>query len=135
MSKRPIGVSVLVFLVWLQALLQIVAGIALIFVRDQSDVLSETSLSSDDLLVVAIAAIVIGLITALVASALGRGSNFARWLVAIVTALNLAGGIYQLTAVHGKNEASGIVSIIVALLVLFILFGERGSREFFAGRR
>lgn len=135
MSRRPFGVSVLVFLVWLQAIVQIAAGVILIFVRDQSDVLSETSLSSDDLLIVAIAAIVVGLITALVASALGRGSNFARWLVAILTVLNLAGGIYQLTSVHGKNEVSGIVSIVVALVVLFILFGERGSREFFTGRR
>lgn len=132
--RRPFGVSVLVFLVWLQALLQIAGGVLLIFVRDDGDVLSETSLTSDELLALAIGLIIVGLITALVASALGHGSNFARWLVAILTVLNLGGGIYQLTSVNGQNEISAIASIVVALVVLYILFAERGSREFFTGR-
>lgn len=132
--RRPFGVSVLVVLVWLQALLQIGGGVLLIFVRNDGDVLSETSLTSDELLAVAIGLIIVGLITALVASALGHGSNFARWLVAILTLLNLGGGIYQLTSVNGQNEISAIASIVVALVVLYILFAERGSREFFTGR-
>ena len=134
MQRRPFGVSVLVFLVWLQALLQIAGGVVLLIVRDDRDVLKNTSYSSDELLTIAVVIIVVGLITALVASALGRGSNFARWLVAILTFFNLAGGIIQVASVHGNNSASGIVSIVIALVVLYILFAERGSREFFTGR-
>lgn len=131
---RPFGVTVLVFLVWLQALLQIAGGVILIFVRDDGDVLSQTSLSGDELLALAIGLIIVGLITALVASALGHGSNFARWLVAILTLLNLGGAIYQLTSVNADSEISAIASIVIALLVLYVLFAERGSREFFTGR-
>ena len=133
--RRPFGVSVLVFFVWLQAILGIVGGVVLLIVHNDSDVLSHTTLTGDELLGVAIAAIVIGLITAMVASALGRGSNFARWLIAILNFFHLTGGIYAVANADGAGGASGgIGSIVIALIVLYILFFERGSREYFAGR-
>lgn len=134
-QRRPFGVSVLVFFVWLQAIFGIVGGALLLIFRDESDVLSHTSLTSDELLTVAIIAIVVGVITAMVASSLGRGSNFARWLVAILNLFHLAGGIYEVSnADGGGGDAGGIGSIVIALIVLYILFFERGSREFFGGR-
>ncbi len=132
--RRPFGVSVLVVLVWLQALLEIAGGVLLLLFRDDKEVLANTDFSTDALLTIAIVLLIAGVITALVASALGNGSNFARWLVAILSLFNLAGGIVQVAAVHGNNVASGISSIVIALIVLYILFAERGSREFFTGR-
>ena len=45
------------------------------------------------------------------------------------------GGIYSFIALDGVTRGQAMWSIIIAFVVLYILFGERGSREFFSGTR
>lgn len=42
--------------------------------------------------------------------------------------------MYSLVAIDGVTRGQAFVNALVALAVLYILFGERGSREFFEGR-
>ena len=70
-------------------------------------------------------------VTALIAYAIGSGSNFARWIVALLGCLQLAGAIYTAVRVHGDSRVGAIVNGAIALIVLYILFGERGSQEYF----
>jgi uncharacterized membrane protein YjdF len=129
--QRPIGVTVIVVLLWIEAIVGIVGGIYLMIAHNQADLINELDRSGDTILAYGIAALVIGLVTALVASALGRGSNFARWLVAIITLLNLISAVYSFFALDGVTRSSAIVSAIIAVVVLYFLFGEKGSEEFF----
>ncbi len=128
---RPVGVTILVVLLWIQAVLQIIGGIVLIFARNDVDILNQTSLSSGGMLTVGILGIIIGAITALVANGVGRGSNFARWIVAFFACLNLVYGIVEIFSISGHLIATGLVTVLLGVVVLYILFGERGSREFF----
>jgi len=128
---RPVGVTILVVLLWIQAVLQVIGGAVLIFARNDVDILNQTSLSSGEMLAVGIGGIIIGVITGLVASGLGRGSNLARWIVAFFACLNLIYGIIEVFSISGHLIATGLVTILLGVVVLYILFGERGSREFF----
>jgi len=130
---RPVGVTILVVLLWIQAVLQVIGGAVVIFARNDVDVLNQADLSSGEMMALGIGVIIIGVITGLIASAVGRGSNFGRWVVAFFTGLSLIGGVIELFSISGHLIASGLMSIVVALVVLYILFGERGSREFFEG--
>lgn len=128
---RPVGVTILMVLIWIEALIGIIGGIYLIIAHNNLDLRIELNRSADTILWYGIVTLVIGLITAWVASALGRGSEFARWLLALIAGLNLLSAIYSFIALDGVTRSSALVSGIVAVVVLYILFGERGSREFF----
>ena len=121
-------------LLWLQALIGIAGGAILILVHNQHSVIRSTHSTASTLLAVGIVIAVIGLITALIAWALGRGSNFARWLVGLISLLQLVSAIYTLIRVHGGSRVPAAVDGVIALIILYVLFAERGSREFFTGR-
>jgi uncharacterized membrane protein (DUF2068 family) len=126
-------VTVLVVLLWVQALFGIGGGGILIIEHEDADLIAHAGRSSDALLAIGVALLVVGLLTAWLAWALGGASNFARWLVAIVAILHLAGAVYSLIALDGVTLGAALFNGVVAVVVLYILFGERGSEEFFAG--
>jgi hypothetical protein len=131
---RPGGVTLLLVLLWLQALIGIAGGVILIIVHNSASVIRNAHQSASTLLAVGIATLIIGLITALIARGLGRGSNFARWIVGLISVLQLAGSIASLIRVHGESRIAAAVDGVIALIILFILFAERGSREYFGAR-
>ena len=133
-NPRPVGVTVLVVLLWIQAVFGILGGIFLIIEQNDADLIDHIGESSGTLAALGWFAVIVGVITAVVAWAIGGGSNFARWVAGLVAMLNLAGGIYSLIAFDGVTRGQALWNILVALAVLYILFGERGSREFFEGR-
>ncbi len=128
---RPVGVTVLVILLWVQALIGIAGGVILVILHHNRSVIHNTHQSASALLAIGIVALVIGVVTALIAYALSRGSNFARWIVALISALELAAAIYTAIRVHGDSRIGAIVNGAIALIILYILFGERGSQEYF----
>jgi hypothetical protein len=46
--------------------------------------------------------------------------------------LNLAGGLYAMIAYSGEQRASGVVSAVFSVIVLWLLYGTEKDREFFA---
>lgn len=128
---RPVGVTIIVVLLWIQALFGVIGGIYLIAAHNEASLIVELDRSSDTILAYGIGALIVGLITGLVAWALGAGSNFARWLVAIISFLNLISAVYSFIALDGVTRSTALVNAIVAVVVLYILFGEKGSEEFF----
>ena len=121
----------LVVLLWVQALLGIAGGVILVVLHHNRSVIQNTHQSASALLAIGIGVLVIGAVTALIAYAIGSGSNFARWIVALLGGLQLAGAIYTAVRVHGDSRVGAIVNGAIALIVLYILFGERGSQEYF----
>ena len=74
----------------------------------------------------------IAAITALLAYLLGRGSNAVCWLVGIVAGLEVAGSVYALARFAGTTRTNAIIMFVSGVAVLYILFAERGSKEFFS---
>jgi hypothetical protein len=130
---RPVGVTIVVVLLWINAVLSIIGGIILIAERHTSSVLDQTDWTPNGILGAGVGFIIFGLITALFAMALGHGSNFVRWLIGIIALIHVAGGIWALIDLEGTARTSGIVDGIIGLIVVYILFFERGSNEFFTG--
>jgi len=140
--RRPIGVTVIVALMFLQAVLGAVSGLVFVLGRHNASLLRQTDASSSTVLGIGIALLAIAAITLLLAYLLARGSNLVRWLLAVAAAAQLGASAYELIrfaagrhSVGGVRPGGAIASCVVSLVVLLILFVEPGSREFFTGRR
>jgi len=136
--RRPFGVTIVTFLTWLAALMDIAAGIAFAANAEDRSVRHDLGMTETELRSYGVALIVVGVLTARVAIGLGRGSRLARALVAFVMVLHIAGAVYALTQVSWesqRNESlSAIGQMVVSGLILFVLFGNRADR-FFEQRR
>jgi drug/metabolite transporter (DMT)-like permease len=130
--ERPGTVTVVVVLAWIAGILNIVAGIFVIIDRHDRNLRVDSAHTPDELLVWGIVAIILGAIYVLLASALGRGSRTARLVFGIVAVLNLAGGAYAAIAYSGEQRGSGVGSMVLSIIVLWLLYGTEKDREFFA---
>ena len=126
---RPGGVTILIVLMWIQAILGMASGVVFLLLRHNATLLHQTEWGTNTLTAAAIVTFVIAAITALLAYLLGRGSNAVRWLVGIVSALEIAGSLARFA---GTTRTSAIITLVIGLAVLYILFAERGSKEFFS---
>jgi len=130
--QRPGTVTLIVVLAWIAGILNILAGIFVIIDRHDHRIRVDSASTPNELLVWGIAAIIVGAIYCLLASSLGRGSRVARLVFGIFAVLNLAGGVYAAIAYSGEQRASGVVSAVFSLIVLWLLYGTEKDREFFA---
>ena len=129
-TRRPAGITLIVILGYLNGIVTMLVGLFAILDRDDADLVRESHLSSDQLLWWGLVAIAFGVITVLLVSALGRGSEIVRILVAILAVMNAALGVYALVAFHGEQQLSGAFSLCFALLVLYLLFNHRADDWF-----
>jgi hypothetical protein len=130
--QRPGTVTLIMVLAIIAGILQIAGGIFVIIDRDDSRIRLDSASTPDELLWAGILAIIIGTIYILIAGALGRGSRGARLVFGILAVLNLAGGLYAMIAYSGEQRASGVVSAVFSVIVLWLLYGTEKDREFFA---
>jgi hypothetical protein len=130
--QRPGTVTLIMVLAIIAGILQIAGGIFVIIDRDDSRIRLDSASTPDELLWAGILAILIGSIYILIAGALGRGSRGARLVFGILAVLNLAGGLYAMIAYSGEQRASGVVSAVFSVIVLWLLYGTEKDREFFA---
>jgi holin-like protein len=129
--RRPIGITVIVVLMWIQGIFGVLAGLIIFFERNDAALATHWEASSGTFGAYGIIAILVGLATIVLAVSLGRGSNVVRIFIGIIAAFNLGVGIWGLFAFAGTAWANAIWQIIIAGVILYILFGSRASQEFF----
>ena len=129
-ARRPFGVTLIVALTVISGLLGLAAGALIVALHKNDDLLRRTEESSSTLLTVGIVSGVIGFVYLLVARGLARGSGFARFLVALVSVLNLIGGVYLLIARQEDVRLHGVVSAALALLILLLLYSKQANAFF-----
>ena len=117
----------------IQGILTLIAGIAVVAEQNDPELIRHADVSSDTLTATGIVLIIVGVITLLVAIGLLRGSNAARFIIAVIELFHIGVGFYVLIAHDGVQRWDGLVYILVALLVLWILFRAR-SEDFFESR-
>jgi hypothetical protein len=130
--ERPGTVTLVVVLAWIAGILNIAAGIFVIIDRHNGRLRLDSASTPDELLVAGIASIIAGAIYCILASYLGRGSRVARLVFGIVAVLNVIAGVYATIAYSGEQRASGVGSMILSIVVLWLLYGTEKDREFFA---
>lgn len=135
MSSRPFVVGLVSVLMWIQAATAAIAGVVILVERDDAQARIDTDLSSASLAWVGVWTIVWAVFTALLAYWLWKGSNVVRYLVGFVMVLWIAGGLWALIAFDGHSRTSGLLQALIAVVVLWGLFGTEKARRFFAGSR
>jgi hypothetical protein len=132
--RRPIGVTFIGVIGAIMGILHILGGVLVIIDRDDARLLHDSGMTQDQLLAAGIGAAIIGILVLMLAMALLGGSPFARLVFAFFVVLQVAGGVYALVAYNGEQQATGAVSLVLGLFVLFLLYGSEADREFFHGR-
>ena len=127
----PLGISVISILMYIAAIFDIAAGVFLLIetsqIADAADVAEATITGS------AIGLLVAGVIIGLLAYGLRSGSNGVRLVIAVVMALRIAFSVYAIIALP-TARFEGLVTGIIALVVLYFLYGNEESKAFFDGR-
>ena len=138
--SRPGSVTVVVVLTWISAVLEIIAGVMLLVLAGVAKADGATDVSFGTVLLFGIVVLLIGVITAAVASRLGKGGNGARMIITVLEVLQVAGAITALiTLVRSVTlDSSPVVSqsiatIIIGVLILVLLWNQRAN-EFFGSR-
>lgn len=118
---RPGGVTLVGVIIVIVGILAVIAGILGLFNADTRAGFGFLSL---------VLTLIIGIIYLAVAKGIFSGNSFSRFLVAIVTVVNLLVGIFHLIFVSGMR-LDGLGQIIFSLIILALLYSRRAS-EFFA---
>jgi hypothetical protein len=130
--SRPASVSFVVILTWLVAIVTIIDGVILLFASD--DTLNAAGVNPDNATLTAWVSIVLGLVIALFASALGKGSGFARLLISLLMMLRFVLGLFAIFVLWGSSFIwAAVVLTLIALFVLYLLWNAKAS-AWFAGR-
>lgn len=128
--KVPLGISVITILMYIGAIVDIAAGV---FMLIESGPVAEAADVSESVITgTGIAAIVFGIVIGLLAFGLRSASKGVRLIIAAVMVLRIAASLYTLIALPGAR-LDGLVTGIIAIVVLYFLYGSEESKAFFEG--
>lgn len=129
---RPVLVTVIAVLMIISGILSMIAGVAIVALRNDAEFILKSGESPDTSLGIGIGALIVGAIVTFLAFALLRGSRLARLVVGVVEVLHIIGAILVLIRYHGPYRGSAVGTIIFSAIVLWVLFGTRKAQAFFA---
>jgi hypothetical protein len=128
--QRPGTVTVVVVLAWIAAILSIIGAILLMIAAIAVDA-ADRPADLGVLWAAAIVWLIVGLVTAWVARALGRGSRVARAVLTAVQLVTIITAIWTWFQIGGNYAASAIGNILVAVVILALVWNRRAN-DFFA---
>ena len=134
-AQRPGIITFIGVLLYIKAALAAVASVAA-FVARGSNEAAQAGLSDDILLTAGITEGIAALLLLLVAMNLMSGSRGARFFVALVVGIRLALVVWVMLTHHtGGYLWNGIIAAAFALFILWALYGDQRSEEYFEGQR
>lgn len=129
-AARPTSVTVAIAIGWISVVIDIVAGVALLVLAGDDDIVSALGVEAGTVRTVAITTFVVAAILALVVYLLGKGSNLSRMLVTIVMVLRIGVAAWALVAFGTHQLAEAIVAIAIAVTALALLWNDKANRFF-----
>ena len=131
LGRRPGGVTFVMILSYLEGFFTVITGVVLLIGRDNTDLSDSLRLDSDELLWIAVVLILVGIGIIAVASALGKGADWAQIVVAAFTIFSLVSQVLVLfRSGYGASVLSSIAGIGFGVLVLYLLFNARATAFF-----
>ncbi|MEX0755180.1 MAG: hypothetical protein WD556_08715 [Actinomycetota bacterium] len=134
-ARRPGVVTFIGIILYIQAILAVVAGVVMLAFKDRiSDALEQgaTALSNDSVLVSGIVELVVAVLLFAVAAGIMRGSRGWRTFVGVVEAIRMASALFLMIWHHsGGIVSSGFVTILIGVFVLWALYVHPASEEYF----
>lgn len=133
-ARRPGVITFVGVVLYIKAVMAAVIGIALLFEKNTSELQSITGRDGDFLQATAFTELVVALLLFLAASAIMSGQKWARMLVAIVVTIRLAVVAYwMVTHIGGGLHWNAILSAGIGIWVLWALYGNEESQDYFEG--
>ena len=127
-SRKPGGVTLVQWLAYISGGLQILGGI--LFLTLRNDVEIRVHYSTTEVWIIAVVAIVIGLITWTVATSYARGSRLAMYLVGAVALLNLGSSIGYIF-LHPAHVIAGLINIAISAVIFYLAVLAPSTRDYF----
>lgn len=129
--RRPVGVTVLMWLGVVQGLLLLAVGGLIVAVRDVPEVAGALETTPAGVTAVGAVFVALGLVRLVLAVALGRGSELVRSLFGAIATLQAGASVYSLVALRDIRFATAW-ALAFAVLELWLLYGTDRAQEFFA---
>jgi hypothetical protein len=130
--KRPVLVTIIGILALLGGVAQVAFGGLLLGMRNDAKFLADAKMTTDKVTYIAIALVAIGVLTALFAVGLLKGSRVSRDLIGVMEVLGLGMAIYTIAVLDSSHRQTAIGNIVGTLIVLYFLFGTEKAKAFFA---
>lgn len=128
--NRPVTITIIAGLALIAGLIDMVSGVLLFFRLPNEEVVANFG-GSGGLIAAAIGSIVVGLITAVLAGGLLKGSVPARLIVTVLQVLSLIGSLFMAVAYIGDPSVIGEwLGIAVSVVLLILLWTPKASRFF-----
>ena len=119
--------TTVVVLTWIVAILSVIGGVLALVLG--SDDLAVADLDESTVTIYGWTEIVVGVLIALVAVGLSRGSGFARVLISALMAVRVGMGVWAIVQLP-NGAITGSATIAVAVLILFLLWNSKASAFF-----
>lgn len=132
--KRPILVTVIGVVGIIGGIAQTAFGALLIGLRNDEAFLADADIESGSVVAIAVACVVVGVLTVVFAIGLLKGSRVARALLGVSELSRIGLGIYTIAALDAERRPAAVGNILTALVVLYFLFGTQKAKQFFARR-
>jgi hypothetical protein len=130
--KRPILVTIIGLLAMLGGVAQVAFGGVLLGLRNDATFLADAKVTTDKATYMAIALMVVGVLTVLFAIGLLKGSRLSRDLIGLMELISIGFSVYIIAALDASRRASAVGTIVGAVVVLYFLFGTQKAKAFFA---
>lgn len=132
--KRPVLVTIIGVIGVVSGVAQTVFGALLLGLRNDQTFLADAGIESGTAVAIAIACMVVGVLSVLFSIGLLKGSRVARGLLGVSQAAQVGISIYSLATLDASRRPAAVGTIVTALIVLYFLFGTDKAKAFFAKR-
>ena len=131
---RPGVITFVAVVLYIKAVMAAVIGIVVLIERNNAVFQNTTGQSSDELLVTAIFELGLAVLLFLAGGAMMSGVKWSRMLVAVVVGIRIAVATWwMVTHVGGAFQWNALLAVGVGIFVLWALYGNEQSQEFFEG--
>ncbi|GAA1055885.1 hypothetical protein GCM10017608_14580 [Agromyces luteolus] len=127
-GSRPVTVTIIGVLAFIAGAIDMVTGVVLFFLLAVPEVVDGFG-GTGQLITAAIASIVVGLITAVLAGGLLRGSQPARLIVTVLQVISIIGSLFLAVAYLGIPVGEWI-GLAISALVVILLWTPKASAFF-----
>jgi len=128
--RRPGGITFVVILTWIAAIVDLVGGIVLLLLSFDTSLFTDTEVSPTLVRYYGLIALVLGLLTVLVALGLGKGSQFSRVFTILVMAVRLLNAAWALIAIRYVTLWPAVFDLAIAIIIIALLTNRSASDYF-----
>lgn len=131
-GPRPGVITLIGIVLWIQAAIALIAGLAQVLLRDSADFQERTGQAADQLLVSGIGELILAAFLILVAIGVMGGSRGVRTVVALVMVIRIGASVWTMISQTGGAVAAAAVTIAISLFVLWALYDHKDASAHFA---